>query len=554
MSYPLSIHALVIEDDEGAKEAYKGIFESITADITGLPFSAVLPSFAFSYSEAVACLDSSKIFHVVVLDLRLPEKPKMPPAEGVDLGIMLLNRCIERDRYPIPSLLVISGHIGSTEQARLQDAVHQGFHYGRTLVKGDYGLLQEEIRLACNEALRYCSVGVHVRDAGQEQFPTISPREEDLLRRSALQQSGVIGLDLDWWSAKRLVAISKSREERENPWTKVLMGRYLLDGGRGASRPKFFKLMDGFDAKSVIDSARYVEQKLTHIKLACHVTAKSRALIVTEKVGAQDARPSSLEAIFTSPESGRARKVAVQIADQVQQLGDILQESKPLKDMLWPSHDIARLTDQWNRLGPQVQNQLGYDTDPVALLSEILAHEGKQRIAEQSLVHGDLHMSNVALDIEPNGAQAYIFDAGVVKRNVAGRDIAVLEASVLLHQRVEHEDFVRVCSILYSPAASGAEEGTAGPISGIAKEVLEFVLALREAASSWNDLEVYALMIFDFVLIQVGGLAFGSYGNKIVDETAAAYLLAVVGEWYRQIRKRSVFPSGRVGSRPEVGR
>ena len=31
MSYPLTIHALVIEDDEGAKEAYKGIFESITS-------------------------------------------------------------------------------------------------------------------------------------------------------------------------------------------------------------------------------------------------------------------------------------------------------------------------------------------------------------------------------------------------------------------------------------------------------------------------------------------------------------------------------------------
>ena len=257
----------------------------------------------------------------------------MPPAEGVELGIKLLYRCIERDRYPIPSLLVISGHIGSTEQARLQDAVHQGFHYGRTLVKGDYSLLEAEIRQACNEAIRYCSVGFHVRDAGQDQFPTICPREEDLLRRSALQQSGVIGLDLTWWSAKRLVAISRNRSDSTNPWTKVLMGRYLLDGGRGASRPKFFKLMDGFDAMSVIDSARYVEQKLNHIKLACHVTTKSCALIVTEKVGAQDARPSSLEAIFTGSEPGRAGKVALQIADQVQQLGDLLAESKPLKEL-----------------------------------------------------------------------------------------------------------------------------------------------------------------------------------------------------------------------------
>jgi CheY-like chemotaxis protein len=537
MSYPLTIHALVIEDDEGAKEAYKGIFESITAEVTGLPFSAVLPSFAFSYEEAVTCLESRKIFHVVVLDLRLPEKPKMPTAEGVELGIRLLNRCIERDHYPIPSLLVISGHIGSTEQARLQDAVHQGFHYGRTLVKGDYGLLEAEIRQAYNEALRYCSVGVHVRDAGQEQFPTISPREEDLLRRSALQQPGVIGLDLTWWSAKRLVAISKNRSDSTNPWTKVLMGRYLLDGGRGASRPKFFKLMDGCDAKSVIDSARYVEQKLSHIKLACHITTKSCALIVTEKVGAQDARPSSLDAIFDGSEPGRARKVALQIADQVQQLGDLLPESKPLKELLWPGHDIALVTEQWNRFAPQVREQLCYDADPVSLFSELLASEETQRITERSLVHGDLHMSNVALDLELNEARAYIFDAGVVKRNVAGRDIAVIEASVLLHQRIQHEVFVRICSILYGPATSGTEDVAAVPVVGIAKEIVEFIQALREAANPWNDPEIYALMVFDFVLIQVGGLAFGSYGNRIVDQPSAAYLLAVVGEWYRRARK-----------------
>jgi CheY-like chemotaxis protein len=537
MSYPLTIHALVVEDDERAKEAYKGIFESITAEVIGLPFSAALPSFAFSYEEAVACLDSSRIFHVVVLDLRLPEKPRMPPTEGVEIGIKLLHRCIERDRYPIPSLLVISGHIGSTEQARLQDAVRQGFHYGRTLVKGSgYDLLEGEIQQACNEALRYCSVGVHVRDGGQEQFPTISPREEDLLRRSALQQSGVIGLDLNWWSAKRFDDISKNGNDSTNSWTKVLMGRFLLDGGRGASRPKFFKLMDGFDARSVIDSARYVEQKLTHIKLACHIITKSRALIVTEKVGTLDARPSSLEAIFTGSEPGRAQKVALQIADQVQQLGDLLPESRPLKQLLWSGHDIDRVTEQWNRFALQAREECGCDADPISLLSELLASDEKQRITERSLVHGDLHMSNVAVDIEPTGARAYIFDPGVVKRNVAGRDIAVIEVSILLHQRIEHEVFVQICSILYRSTTPGIEDVAGESIVGFAKEIVDFIQTLRKAATSWNDLEMYALMVFDFVLIQVGGLAFGSYGNRIVEQRSAAYLLAVVAEWYQRLR------------------
>ncbi len=405
------------------------------------------------------------------------------------------------------------------------------------MVKGDYGLLEAEIRQACNEALRYCSVGVHVRDAGQEQFPTISPREEDLLRRSALQQSGVIGLDLTWWSAKRLVAISKNRSDSTNPWTKVLMGRYLLDGGRGASRPKFFKLMDGFDAKSVIDSARYVEQKLTHIKLACHITAKNCALIVTEKVGAQDARPRSLETIFAESEPGRAREVALQIADQVQQLGDLLSESKPLKALLWSGHDIALVTEQWNRFAPQVREQLGYDADPISLFSELLVSDEKQRITERSLVHGDLHMSNVALDLEPNGAHAYIFDAGVRQTqrrrprplrssrrqsfSINGLSMRTSSGSARSYTDRQHPE-QRMSPrnpLLGSPKNSSSSSRRSGkpPIHGMISKI-------------------YALMVFDFVLIQVGGLAFGSYGNRIVDRPSAAYLLAVVAEWYRRAR------------------
>src|SRR2546427_508495 len=116
MSYPLSLHSLVIEDDEGAKEAYQGIFENIAGDNLECPFVPAPPSFAFSYKEAIEFLDSSRIFQVVILDLRLPENPKMPAIEGVELGMKLLARCVERDRYPIPALLVISGHIGLTEQ------------------------------------------------------------------------------------------------------------------------------------------------------------------------------------------------------------------------------------------------------------------------------------------------------------------------------------------------------------------------------------------------------------------------------------------------------
>jgi hypothetical protein len=228
--------------------------------------------------------------------------------------------------------------------------------------------------------------------------------------------------------------------------------------------------------------------------------------------------------------------VALQIADQVKQLGDLLPESKSLKSLLWPGHDISRVTDQWNRFASKVREQLNYDADPISLFTELLSSDEKRRITEGSIVHGDLHMSNVALDLEPNGAHAYIFDAGVVKRNIAGRDIAVIEASVLLHQRIDHDAFVQICLILYGPAPSPTDDVASAPVVGAAKDIVEFIQALRETARPWNDLEIYALMVFDFVLIQVGGLAFGSYGNMVVDQQSAAYLLAVVGEWYLRVR------------------
>src|SRR5437879_4714440 len=360
MSYPISLQALVIEDEEGPKDAYDGIVQTIASELEHLTFSPAPPCFAFSHQEALKHLESSRIFHVVILDLHLPDRPRMPQAEGIDLGLDLLVRCSERDRFPIPCLLVISGHVGSTEQARMQDTLRQGFHYGRLLAKGDYGLLETEIRRACEEAIRYCSVGIHLRDGGYEQYPTITPREEDLLRRSVLQQNGTVGLDVNWWSANRTpTAFESSNAADANTWTKVLMGRYLLKRGEGASRPTFFKLLPGSDARFVIESARQVERRLSHIKLGSIVASKNTALIVTEKVGAQEGRPESLEAFLRSATPEQAADVAAQIAAQVRQLGDSLPASRMTKTILWPAHDATLLAEQWRRLGPDLHQRLG---------------------------------------------------------------------------------------------------------------------------------------------------------------------------------------------------
>jgi hypothetical protein len=261
-----------------------------------------------------------------------------------------------------------------------------------------------------------------------------------------LQQSGAIGADLNWWSAKRTPEGGVG--PAANPWTKVLTGRYLLDGGGGASRPKFFKLLAAADSHSVIESARRIEQKLTHIKITSTVLSRNTGLIVSEKVGAKVARSRPLGEIFGEIDRAAAFKIAGQIAEQVEQLGELLDDNRPLKSLLWPAHDEQVLRTQWD--GVQARLPAGAPTlDPVALFAELHQSDQSLWLRERSLVHGDLHMNNVALDLSDTGPEAYIFDPGVMARSAAGRDLAVLEVSVLLHQPLDLETLIQVCPVIY---------------------------------------------------------------------------------------------------------
>jgi CheY-like chemotaxis protein len=539
MSYPLTIQLLVIEDEDKVKDVYEGIFESILQEIANLlPFRMAPPCYAFCYEQAVEILDGSKIFHMVILDLRLPEKQGLPEVQDQDLGLDLLERCLNRERYPVPAVLVISGHVGLTDQGRIQDRLRENFFYGKLFAKGDFSFLQGEIRRGCMEALRYAGVGIHLRDGGSEQYPTLTPRDEDLLRRSVLQQHGGIGVDLNWWSATRC---PEGGGVSANPWTKVLMGRYLLDDGGGASRPRFFKLLAGADSRSVIESAKRIEQKLTHIKITSTVISKSTGLIVTEKVGAQAERPKPLGEIFATIDRKDAFEIAGQIVSQVHQLGELLDDSKALKSLLWPAHDEQTLRDQWKDL----QQRLPADVsaaDPVGLYVELRQGDHRLRLRERPIVHGDLHMNNVALDSTPRGLEAYIFDAGVIRRSTARRDLAVLEVSVLLHQRLDIDTLVKVCSLIYDAAKPLDANTFASVTAPLAQNIIEFIRGLRTGGNGWNSEEVYALLVFDFALIQLGGLSFGSSGNRISDPRAAGVVTAFAAGWYRSLGNKAAAP------------
>lgn len=535
MSYPATLHALVIEDEEGTKVAYEEIFNRLASQSGGLPFRLAKPLFAFSYEEARQILEESKIFHLVILDLRLPLRLGLPAPEDQELGLELLTRCANRDSFPIPAMLVISAQIGLTDQVRIQQTMHLSFHYGCPLVKGDISFMEEAIRRACREANNYTEVGVHLRtSSGREQYPTLSPRDEDLLRRSVLQAGGCIGLDLNWWQAK------PSYDEHQ--WTKVLMGRFLLDDGGGASRPKFFKLMPTAEAQTAIDCARRVAQKLAHINVIGTVKADSTSLMVTEKVGAQDARPKPLAGALASLSSENVVRIAGQIASQVEQLGGLQSESKPLREILWPNHDAENLANQWNRLRGGVAETTIKDVDPIEVFSAVSGCGKRIRLKIRPIVHGDLHMGNVALDVTDDSVEAYIFDPGACKSDVAGRDIASLEVSAILHQRIPFEIVADICSALY-PSPGSPAGPDAGASSAQARNTIEFVTGLRTAARSWNDPWLYALTVFDSVLIQVGGLTTGLSGNYIDDPRCAVYVLAAVTAWYQSLQNDGVEPA-----------
>jgi hypothetical protein len=260
-------------------------------------------------------------------------------------------------------------------------------------------------------------------------------------------------------------------------------------------------------------------------------------------VGAQDARPESLEGFLRKCSPQQAYDVAAQIAAQVEQLGELRPENKSVQKVFWTGHDAELLKQQWERIdGPQVLIQSGSSVDPIALYAKLRNDETKVQIKECSLVHGDLHVRNVALDVKPDGsAEAYIFDPGVGSQNVAGRDLAVLEVSLILHQRISYDVFVQICALVYGLSGEVAEKDVSSIKDPVGRNVVEFIRALRRAAPGWNEPPIYVLMVFDSALIQLGGLAYGSSGNMIADSRAVAHLLTTVAAWYAEGVKSGQF-------------
>ena len=526
MSYPRTIQPLVIEDETDSKEHFEAVFKTLKSNHALSP-----PHWAFCLEDAQRSLSESRIYHLVTIDLRLPEKPGQPPAESVDFGLSLIKDCANRNSYPIPAVLVISGHLGQTSQQQLDELVRKSFAYGRVLVKSDY--LKDEIELAMQFLERYCDLGIHIGDCGTRMFPTLTPREEDLLRQAILADDQRIGLDLAWWSADY---------DPYDKWTKTLMGRFLLDEGRGHSLYTFFKLAACDGAGAVFRDAEILNQKLKHIKVLSAHTSGDRSLLVTQSAGSGSGPPLSLDDVLSRPAisaGDQLPRLAKELATQVAALGDRTPDQRELRQLLWKHHDAERIAIQWQkRGGEQVIQEYGAAVaSPVELFKSLATDGSTVRYGLQSVLHGDLNYSNIAIEDEGGVAHGYIFDASGSQSGVCVRDIAMLEVTVLLHQQAD-AGVLRACIPLY--AAEEKLQIQSLDTTDREKNTFTFIQGIREVAQLYAESHIYALMVVDNALLQLGGLDFGSSYNKIVAPQDACLLAALASRWYQSVRPASL--------------
>jgi len=533
MSYPRTINALIVEDEQDAKESYAQIFRRLANE-----FNLAPPTYARSYEEGAKRLEGTDIFQLVILDLNLPMKDKEHPTEDdLGYGLGLANVAAHRDHCPIPVILVISGYLNKTKLARLNDLFITHFWHGCPVNKG-MGDEEEEIRKAIQYSLEYCDVGIHIRQSEQVVCPAISPREEDLLRRCILKQD-CIGADLEWWSGDYVYVDEVSG--RRKKWTKVLMGRFILKDGLGLSHPTFFKFEPSFsNAYDPMHDVKIMQQKLPHIKICCSLAATSESLLVTQKVGASTEAPISLSRYLATKIDDADNVIPSLINDvlqQLHQLGETSPDRVPISSLFWPSHDKDRIKKMWEMFeGANLMQEFGLRQTPDESLLVALSNHALVWIKSSPCTHGDLNPTNIAIDADTDRMRAYIFDAAGIHSNTNVHDIAYLEITSLLHQpQPDGNSLVRTCAGAFGETLGLSDTLVLTSDGEATRNTLLLIKRIREQALALAEPHLYALALLDCALMQLGGLDFGVSNNHIHNPEDAAVLVALILRWIEKI-------------------
>lgn len=527
MSYPRKLHILVVEDNADAIEGYKAWFLTL-----GEKFSHVEPVYARSFTDAKKQIDSSKPYHAVLLDLNLPILARKQTVEGFAPGEQLLEELAKRDSYPVPVVVVVSGKLNLHDPIDgIQKRLTNDFWHGQLVNKGtdQYRRIKE----ALSETLKYADVGIHIRDGEKEWYPTLSPREQDLLRRCVLSQPSTLGVDIRWWSAEPGQSISHPSPNR-GP-TKVLMGHFLLDDGMGASIPTFFKFEPAGNGQSVCRNVAILEQKLAHVKSFAAILSRQRCLTVTQSV--TKGIPESLNEYLQRDPVEVSTHISIlvgQVVEQLNQLGEESDDEVAVSSFLWKHLDRNAIDRAWNKWGDR---QLVAQGNPVATFDLLKTANARQWAIRRACTHGDLNASNVAIDASlPNKPQAYIFDAGWMEADFEYRDLATLEVTTILFNSVgTDEQLIHASKTLYGseflPIALPIEQSA----SPFFQNVHSMITAIRSRMQANHQKKAYALLVFSAAIQQLSGLGIQSSPNKVRSPLHACHLAAWASNWLKSI-------------------
>lgn len=529
MGYPRNVQTLIIEDEPEMIEAYRRYFENFIS----AGHDVAMPIFAGGYKNAMFQLDIPRHYHLVLLDLKLPEYAGGDAEGGSSRGLELIEKIAARENYPVPVLLIITGEpkrIGNLTS--MNDQLHEKFFHAQVITKG-LNLEDEIFRHGILKAWQYNDFGIRLVDAQEEPRPPLTPREEDLIRRSGLSNETNKGVDLTWWSAERK---DRGAEVETPQWVKVLQGRCVLDGEDGMSRHRFFKLESVENGEQAHKSALRMQNKLPHIRVLGFHKSSTRSLLVTEKAGLSDEPPISLNTFLqldTEDILPSVPRLAHEIADQLRRCDQPQREPRLISELLWEHHTPESLDAAWGKFCVDVT---GDDISPSSLWRMIRSSEERIWVDVRACQHGDLHLGNVSLDFNDGVApQAFIFDAGSMSRTVCGRDLARLEVSLLLHQKYQgSKSLVSACVSLYDGSAVDGKDSTSDELRPHHRNTHEMIKAIRREALTELEGRIYCLLLLDEILTQLGSLAFGTSQNKITRAYDAVELHRLLAVWIRR--------------------
>jgi hypothetical protein len=108
----------------------------------------------------------------------------------------------------------------------------------------------------------------------------------------------------------------------------------------------------------------------------------------------------------------------------------------------------------------------------------------------------------------------------------------MLETTLLLHQRnlPQGKSLVEECKAVYS---AGVEVPEVVPNENLplVQNALKLIREIRQQVLQKNHISAYTLMVFDCAMLQLGGLAVQSRGNKIANPKDAVRLAELAANW-----------------------